>query len=538
MKTILKFSVIILAMLSITATAQVRYPYFDKSVNESCQIQIKDMQPSVFMHNTDAPFMRAEPSRNKMVPIEGFAYEIFNSDMSPVGDTIFYYTGTYRHSLDGKLLYVRWDPQLNHDAYLLTSVERDYNQTFTKENMNVLDTVTYTNIRTGLPENRYYFNYHYYDKFEIDSFYYEQVNQQWINGKWVNQSKNYEGYADTALWNITRFIQFEWNGTQWDTSSYWLSSLIYDERGFVTERLTKVYDAQSGTRNLFKSVYLLNDDGSVNGWDNYSFQNGAWQPTGKKREIRWHEWLGYGGELFDNVYYANMDNIPINGKRNKLDFGGFGWSYSNGVWIQSPYASKKYWNFDAYGSNTDTAFWIIQGELTKYPQYSIAYIYNDHGDYLLRGFTSWNLPDANGNQTINFDNGAMCSFQYNDYGWTEIKEWFFRLDTATNTYYKGWQGDQYVTKWGDPADAVSEQNILSMPLVVSPNPAQDAATVTASTAIRQLDLYDLTGRRIITQQCRGNTTVNLSLSAVPAGFYLLKATLQNGAVQNGKLVVR
>ncbi len=81
-------------------------------------------------------------------------------------------------------------------------------------------------------------------------------------------------------------------------------------------------------------------------------------------------------------------------------------------------------------------------------------------------------------------------------------------------------------------------------LRVSPNPAQDATTLTVSLRTAgtvHADLYDLLGRRVATLadavRSTGTAQVDLDLVGVPAGIYILRAVTPDG-VQAQRLTVR
>jgi hypothetical protein len=411
-----------------------------------------------------------------------------------------------------------------------------YNRTFVRDDRDMTDTITrYNDSLCTKPLTRTYYNYHYYDVLPVDSFYMEEIKQQWdaANWKWVNQMKEYIGYHDTLCFDVNRLKQYiPFEDTAWLLVWGYRDSVIYDNQGRVkTSIFLESYSPNEVYNPWMKREFYLDDDGVIFKYDRYVINEETydWKYT-YTSDILWKEWNGYGG-MVDMIYFVS-ERKPLN-KRGKKAY----WD----AHIDTIYGpiDKYYWDFDDYGSHIDTGWYSIDGtKENTYLGVMIGHFYDQYGNYTASIGHGW---DPNGTQRR--VTSRAWDFRYADYGEGRIglkseTDWWIEWNPETLKYDSVRSYKIEVIKYVGFTGIDEHASMVNTPLVVSPNPAQDAATVTASVAIRQLDLYDLTGRRIITQQCRGNTTVNLSLSAVPAGFYLLKATLQNGTVQNGKLVVR
>lgn len=69
-----------------------------------------------------------------------------------------------------------------------------------------------------------------------------------------------------------------------------------------------------------------------------------------------------------------------------------------------------------------------------------------------------------------------------------------------------------------------------------PNPASERVTVTSSFGLRQVELYDAAGARVLNQRLTGYSA-SLDISALPSGTYLARIVTPSGAVAK-KLIVQ
>ena len=473
---------------------------------------------------------------NALFPLEALYYdgEWYGSSYDSVVGTI-----NYKYHEDWTLREIYQDvfPQYTGIFY---AAKQELNNTFVMEGKNMIDTTTYYRISNGIytPSYRYCHNHHYYDKFETDSFFYERTRQQWdpVNKKWNNSYKYYEGYADTVLWNRTRYITYNYNAAEssWVPSVQYSDSLIYDDKGFVTARIKTRCLFDIGYADTAKHDYYLNEDGSIYAIDVLYPQNDGWELVAKWTDITWALWLGYGG--FNVADIGNRDNIPINGKRNKQS-SETGWVKDGGEW-RWVNMKKKYWEIDGCGSNIDTVFGSLNGGETVYGFSSTTFRFDEYGNETEIGYVCWTFPDTEGNQFIEGGNRDKMRYLYNDNGWYKFEAW---IDVFDTTLYK-WDSltvyKEEVIKWIDPLNAISElptnENHL---LSIFPNPVSGIVTISAPAEIQQLTIYDITGRMVENRSPAGERVV-FDTGTLPKGIYLVRALLTDGGVRTGKVVVR
>jgi len=99
----------------------------------------------------------------------------------------------------------------------------------------------------------------------------------------------------------------------------------------------------------------------------------------------------------------------------------------------------------------------------------------------------------------------------------------------------------YNLRNGQPTLEMQEDNSYNeggneINLSAVPNPTSGQLIVSASFPIKQLVIFDLTGRKVKSINCEPNTQINLNLSDLNEGVYILEASGEN-AKKNQKIVV-
>ncbi len=91
----------------------------------------------------------------------------------------------------------------------------------------------------------------------------------------------------------------------------------------------------------------------------------------------------------------------------------------------------------------------------------------------------------------------------------------------------------------DGSKSYSEIRELSMDngqLIISPNPAKDKVTITG-TNIKQVRLLDNTGKIVVVKEVSNKEAINMSITQLPKGLYMVQATYNDGSTKAEKLVV-
>ena len=72
-------------------------------------------------------------------------------------------------------------------------------------------------------------------------------------------------------------------------------------------------------------------------------------------------------------------------------------------------------------------------------------------------------------------------------------------------------------------------------LKLSPNPSLGEVELSALTAIRKVEVFDLTGKLLQTKNKLNNKTITINISYLPAGLYLIKAYTDKG-IETGRVI--
>jgi hypothetical protein len=409
------------------------------------------------------------------------------------------------------------------------------NQTFRKKGWDFLDTATYYLKENGdfVPYGRRLFNYHYYDRLQIDSFFYEEYSQYWDMQKqeWVYQAKYREDYIDTVLFQTRRMSWYMFQNGEWITAPYYGYIFQYDSSGvIVSEQFVMNGDTAR------KEDYIFHEDGSVVGSLIYSRQgDGTWKPVMKTTDYVWKEW--YKNGCHNALLQVGMDfeYVSIADKRCKLE--------SRNVWIlndenewQQTGFNRKQWDINGTKSNIDSSFNI--NENVPYLASVGGHIYNERDDYTQYFSYFYSVPDEQGKQQLLDGQDKYYLSLYHE-TYQEIEEkyaWSWNYNFEYQRWDSLYRYHEMYSDWIDVSNTVISENPSRNSVVsVIPNPSTDNVYITAEEMIYSIELYDVTGRHILSQTGKDKTS-ELHLADLPKGLYIVKITLQNGSVNTKKLI--
>ena len=421
------------------------------------------------------------------------------------------------------------------------TVKIDYNQTLTIDGLDMPDTATYYyDTDMTRPVRRKYWNWRLFDVAPIDSFYFEEIYQNWDtpNKRWVNHYKDYYGFIDTVMWELNRDRRYGGDGDGWSIARDWTDSLLYDDRGFVAGMIKGMDE------DRVKRIYDLNEDGSVR-IDSFYYYNSEGQPDLLRRidEYEWQEWNGYGDMNLTFVIggdglFSFFPWMKFRNKRTTWD----SYYINNEGEKEFSFKKKKYWNTGPYDSNIDSVFISPDGSPENlYLYYIEENLYDSYGNYIKYSNTGYDPPDETGHQTMNPPAVYEYYYHYIDYGEHGIgcdtmMFWLSNWDEPSGTYEMKLQTAIIITQFVGFTGIV-EINDGPKTLSIFPNPVSGIVTITASSAIQQLSIYDITGRLVASPSPAGERVV-FDTGALPQGIYIVRALLKDGGVRTGKVVVR
>lgn len=132
---------------------------------------------------------------------------------------------------------------------------------------------------------------------------------------------------------------------------------------------------------------------------------------------------------------------------------------------------------------------------------------------------------------------------------------YANVNTGTITYTPYFSGSNYFTSFGEDVNgelyitsgtiifkivdtSLANQTFESANMYLSPNPANQEVTLynPNSILLTELNVYDLTGKIVLTQKIQGNGNTTFSCQSLSKGLYVISASA-DGKAYNGKLIV-
>ena len=106
--------------------------------------------------------------------------------------------------------------------------------------------------------------------------------------------------------------------------------------------------------------------------------------------------------------------------------------------------------------------------------------------------------------------------------------------TETNNvdYYENLDGKKMQSFYFRINSAAGVEDVVAETETVSvyPNPATDVATVKAGAAITSVEVYSMSGSLVLSTPCNGDETVDLDVTSLNSGIYILRANTNAGSV--------
>jgi len=282
-------------------------------------------------------------------------------------------------------------------------------------------------------------------------------------------------------------------------------------------------------------VYALTPDQSTT--NTFMVQVGANVPDLTVIPLYYHRLMG-SKHLIDTLYMtvgAAMETFETG------DFSLFNWNNTSNPWVivsQSPYAgshcakSKNNLSNNATSTLQITITSMQAGNITYYRKVSSEANYDKFsftldGEKLeeISGTQGWaqsSFPVSVGTHTYKFayaKDGSQSSGS--DCAWID------------NISFPG-MGTLAIedTHDGVSVDDVNNQNSVS----VYPNPTRDNLFIKSEKTVRDIILYDLSGRVISRQQANGAETNAISVASLVSGVYFVKVVFEDNRVSTSKFI--
>lgn len=329
--------------------------------------------------------------------------------------------------------------------------------------------------------------------FDENGFKVLDIYNKWNDtiSQWIPLSK-YE-YTFDANGNMTLHSWYDWDVN----TSRWVADrnleYSYDASGNVTLEATFLWEkSTSQWVPLIKKEYTYNPNGqmTLEIWSNWTQSTGEWVFTNKydntydangNRTLRlWSRWEGHfnewGGAIQKREYTYDLNGNPA------LQFIYY-WTYSNRQWEG---ANKDEYAYDfTYGLSE-----LIMPPLKKFIPDNSECIKNMPTDYII--------------------------YSYNSGTWVKDKK---------GTYYYS------------EIEILGVSEIEESDVKVFPNPASEFMVfdIDDSSTSATVELFDIQGRKVLSQQLSGNKQV--SIRHLDKGLYVYNLNF-NGRLYKGKIVVK
>ncbi len=178
------------------------------------------------------------------------------------------------------------------------------------------------------------------------------------------------------------------------------------------------------------------------------------------------------------------------------------------IWNESPLPIKIS-NFNAIGfRNSVNLNWLINADESN----SIDI------ERSVNGVNFEKIITVNNNQVGNYNN------QVTDNNLPNISTLYYRLKLNNQNGKYEYSNVQKVT-------------LRDVKLTVSPNPASNEILVNSIANISSVELFDLTGKRIYSNQNNTTNSVRISIATLPEGTYVVK-TIIEGELSTDKIVIK
>ncbi|MGZ4040143.1 MAG: T9SS type A sorting domain-containing protein [Bacteroidia bacterium] len=266
-----------------------------------------------------------------------------------------------------------------------------------------------------------------------------------------------------------------------------------------TSKVTDIYNY--GTYNATSSMPLKMVADS-----NYIYFDGA--PTGNPSQLWRTDGTPSGTQkIIDCPGVSKL--IVVN---NKLYFTGYNTSGYNGLWVS-----------DGTTANTNTIKTYNGGGADNLFNYTDTLFFSDgSGFYKTDGTTA-------AIKTITLVNPQYSVFNI-------AKYCIFNGDLYINANSIVTAGtDGGIWKYGAGATGISEESVQSK-TIIYPNPATDKFTIESTVEKQTIQIFDLNGRNVLTQNTSGTTTIDAS--GLKEGVYSVSIKTSNSLINKKLIIVR
>ncbi len=377
-------------------------------------------------------------------------------------------------------------------------------------------------------------------------------DQRWDNfdKKWVPYRKYEYTYNESN--NIILYLSYEWKIEQEEWRYIGKDEFIYTPFFFVQEIVYSNWQQPFGEEGRwvpsYKEEYIYNNNFGL-----LEFIESGWKSFSEEWEVQYktvYERISLNRVSVETIYtpddedwighrkyeytYPSDNNFNILTKKGSL----FDW-WETQEWENTDSLAFSYHPVSGFIESESYYYWEAQDSIWLFSQKD-DYLYDENFNLINYQRERWSqiLNDWESyiEEQASF-NSANLSAEYIVkpfwYEWTNmIDEYKRRLWEFDN-----WRETNHTFFYYSPLDATSVSENLKEELKVYPNPARESVFIdlSGSKTDAVFELYDLTGRRIITRTISGSSQV--TLDGLREGLYLYIITMPGQHRFSRKLAV-
>ena len=323
--------------------------------------------------------------------------------------------------------------------------------------------------------------------------------------------------------NQTEFIDYYWNGTEWEIS--WGSKHIYtyDVNENITEEVYQYWSLDSWV-NSSKYTYEYDNNGFKISMISQDWENDEWVYDRRYFDIVWHNWdqwqiQSWNCQIWEGVW---IDIDRYNAIFTGDTYVGIYEEYDNNTWVyseretytQTPTEQIYLWE------NYENKGWVNS---SRYSQF-----YDDHGSYTGSRDEYW----ENEEWVIDWEYSYLFTYNANN-DITEMvsMNWDWETQTLENSERHVYSNFQYFQS------DVKKINSLS-DVMIFPNPVEDILNIdiqNENLTESVVQIMNITGQKVYEGILSGrHTTINLN--SLSNGIYILRLQTKENKILNYKIL--
>ncbi len=152
--------------------------------------------------------------------------------------------------------------------------------------------------------------------------------------------------------------------------------------------------------------------------------------------------------------------------------------------------------------------------------------YNRDGEIVWGTYFGGTLIDGGGQALVSDDSFIFTGYSYNESITTPGA--FLETLNPIGTEY-----NDIIVRFGPPRLSIPDQN--KEQFVVWPNPTNGMLTINAAKEMKEIKIYDIVGKLILSTTFKNETQTTIDLSKLMSGTYLLQAIIEDG-IQMKKII--